>query len=138
MDIKTLLLTAAGRIGRKTYWMSVLGLAVANLVLQGIGWLVANPTSDGDRLAFSVGTLGTIMLLGLFVVMLVLAISGLLISIKRCHDRDRSGWFVLASLIPVVGPIWVLIELGFLRGTAGPNRFGPDPTGGSYLGALPA
>ena len=138
MDIKALLFTAAGRVGRKTYWMTALGLAVANAVLQGVGWLVVNPTTEDGHLAFSVGTLGTVVLLALFVVMLVLAVSGLLISIKRCHDRDRSGWFMLATLIPLVGPIWVLVELGFLRGTVGPNRFGPDTTGGIVLGALPA
>lgn len=138
MDIKALLFTAAGRVGRKTYWLSALGLAAINLVLQGVGWLVVNPTTDDGHLAFSVGTLGTVMLLALFVAMLVLGFSGLLISIKRCHDRDRSGWFMLAMLIPLVGPLWVLIELGFLRGTVGANRFGPDPTGGIMLGALPA
>jgi uncharacterized membrane protein YhaH (DUF805 family) len=138
MDLKTLLLTVSGRIGRKTYWLSALGLFVANLVLQGASWLVMSPTTEDGHIAFSVGTLGTFVLLALFVVMFVLSISGLLISIKRCHDRDRSGWFMLAMLIPLVGPIWVLVELGFLRGTVGPNRFGPDSVSGSMLGALPA
>lgn len=46
---------------------------------------------------------------------------------KRFHDRDRSGWFLLAYLIPLIGQLWVLLELGFLRGTDGPNRFGADP-----------
>jgi uncharacterized membrane protein YhaH (DUF805 family) len=49
---------------------------------------------------------------------------------KRCHDRDRSGWFQLISLIPLIGSIWLLVEVGFLRGTPGPNRFGPDPLAG--------
>ena len=47
-------------------------------------------------------------------------------SVKRCHDGDRSGWFLLLWLVPIVGQVWVLIELGFLPGTAGPNRFGPN------------
>jgi uncharacterized membrane protein YhaH (DUF805 family) len=45
---------------------------------------------------------------------------------KRCHDRNRSGWFQLLWLVPLVN-LWVLVEIWFLRGTAGPNRFGPDP-----------
>jgi uncharacterized membrane protein YhaH (DUF805 family) len=45
---------------------------------------------------------------------------------KRCHDRDRSGWFLLVFAIPVLGALWLLIELGFFRGAVGPNRFGPD------------
>lgn len=51
----------------------------------------------------------------------------LAIQVKRCHDRDRSGWFLLISLIPIVGAIWLFVELGCLRGSVGDNRFGPDP-----------
>ena len=50
-------------------------------------------------------------------------------SVKRWHDRDKSGWWTLINLIPVVGIIWVIVENGFLRGTVGPNRFGEDLTG---------
>lgn len=60
----------------------------------------------------------------------------LAISIKRCHDRNKSGWWMLLwiglSLIPYVGVLaglWCLVELGFLDGTQGPNRFGPSPKG---------
>ena len=48
---------------------------------------------------------------GLLVCWIMLAIN-----VKRCHDRGRSGWFVLISLIPVIGSIWLLIDLGFLPG----------------------
>jgi uncharacterized membrane protein YhaH (DUF805 family) len=51
----------------------------------------------------------------------------LAISVKRCHDRDRSGWFLLISLIPIIGAIWLFVELGCLRGSIGGNRFGADP-----------
>lgn len=51
----------------------------------------------------------------------------LAIQVKRCHDRDRSGWFLLISLIPIIGAIWLFVELGCLRGSVGDNRFGPDP-----------
>ena len=53
--------------------------------------------------------------------------SGICVGIKRCHDRERSGWFLLVSLIPFIGAIWLTIELYFLRGTVGPNKFGEDP-----------
>jgi len=53
----------------------------------------------------------------------------LCVHIKRCHDRDQSGWWVLLLLIPVIGFIWAIINLGILEGTRGPNRFGPDPLG---------
>ena len=44
---------------------------------------------------------------------------------KRYHDLDKSGWWVLVSFIPIVGAIWILIELGLKKGTPGHNRYGP-------------
>ena len=55
-------------------------------------------------------------------------IPAILVYIKRFHDRDKSGWWMLIVLIPIVGAIWLLVELGFLPGTPGPNRFGPPPS----------
>jgi uncharacterized membrane protein YhaH (DUF805 family) len=46
---------------------------------------------------------------------------------KRWHDRNRSALWVLIIFIPIVGVIWTLAESCFLRGTPGPNEFGPDP-----------
>jgi uncharacterized membrane protein YhaH (DUF805 family) len=56
-----------------------------------------------------------------------LVVAGLAVQIKRWHDRNKSGWWVLISLIPLIGPIWAIIETGFLPGTPGPNDHGPDP-----------
>ncbi|WP_417430347.1 DUF805 domain-containing protein [Kiloniella sp.] len=55
---------------------------------------------------------------------LLALIPSILILIKRWHDRDKSGWWTLIIFVPIIGSFWVLIECGFLRGTAGPNRFG--------------
>jgi hypothetical protein len=46
---------------------------------------------------------------------------------KRWHDRDKSAWWVLVYFIPIIGWLWSFIVAGFLRGTSGYNRFGPDP-----------
>lgn len=51
----------------------------------------------------------------------------LAVQVKRWHDRGKSGWMVLVYFIPLIGSFWVLIECGFLSGTAGPNQYGPDP-----------
>ena len=51
---------------------------------------------------------------------------GLAVGVKRYHDRGKSGWWVLIALVPVIGGLWYLIECGFLRGTIGPNAYGPD------------
>jgi uncharacterized membrane protein YhaH (DUF805 family) len=52
---------------------------------------------------------------------------GLVVTVRRLHDRNKSGRWVLVNLVPVVGWLWTLIECGILRGTTGPNRFGQDP-----------
>jgi len=49
----------------------------------------------------------------------------LVISVKRWHDRGKSGWWVLVALVPVIGWLWVLFENGLLRGDGGANRYGP-------------
>ena len=46
-------------------------------------------------------------------------IPAIIVHIKRFHDRDKSGWWVLIGLVPIIGAIWLLIELGFLKGTPG-------------------
>jgi len=51
----------------------------------------------------------------------------LAVNCKRWHDLNKSGWWSLINLIPIVGQIWLFIELGFLKGTPGSNRFGEDP-----------
>ena len=51
----------------------------------------------------------------------------LAISVKRLHDRNHSGWLMLIALIPVIGAIWLLVSLGFMKGTVGRNKFGEDP-----------
>ena len=43
------------------------------------------------------------------------------------HDRGRSPLWLLAAAVPVLGPLWLFIELGLLSGTPGENHYGPDP-----------
>ena len=70
------------------------------------------------------------MELALSSMVLVVALwSGLAVQVKRWHDRDKNGVWVLINLIPIVGSIWALVENGFLDGTQGPNRYGPSPKG---------
>ena len=51
--------------------------------------------------------------------------------VKRWHDRDKGAIWLLVNFIPYVGPLWVFVELGFLAGTPGGNRFGPGPGQGA-------
>jgi uncharacterized membrane protein YhaH (DUF805 family) len=100
------------------------------------------------RMVRDYGALSVIIL----VFVIVSWVSALAIGVKRLHDRDRSGWWIalfyfgpavlqaaqhsaesgtLASILLGLGAfavsIWALVELGFLRGTRGPNWFGADP-----------
>jgi hypothetical protein len=57
---------------------------------------------------------------------LALLYSYIAVLIKRCHDRNRSGLFLLLSLIPLLN-FWPWIELWFLKGTPGRNQYGEEP-----------
>ena len=60
---------------------------------------------------------------------LAMLLPSLAIAIRRLHDLDRTGWWVLLWFVVLIG--WIILIIWFCtRGTAGPNRFGPDPLGG--------
>ncbi len=46
------------------------------------------------------------------------------VTVKRYHDRNKSGWWAWLVLIPVIGWLWQLVELGFFAGTPKANRYG--------------
>lgn len=73
-----------------------------------------------------------VILLGLLVVLAVQIWMGVAVEVKRWHDRDKAGYWVLINFIPLLGPIWSFIELGFLKGTDGPNRYGDQPDTRGY------
>jgi uncharacterized membrane protein YhaH (DUF805 family) len=107
------LFSAQGRIARYQYWLHwVVPIIVTFVVLS----LILN-------IAFPDSLTATVVLLVLELIILWPAIA---IYIKRAHDRGRSGWFILLFLVPILN-FWPLIELLFVRGTVGANRFGPDP-----------
>jgi len=58
--------------------------------------------------------------------MLVLLVPAVSVTIRRIHDVDRTGWWVLIAFVPIIGAILLLIWF-CQRGTQGPNKFGPDP-----------
>lgn len=71
------------------------------------------------------GIIGTYPLLYLLWAIVVF-LPGLSVTIRRLHDIDKSGWWILVGLIPLIGSIIILIWL-VRRGSDGPNRFGEDP-----------
>jgi len=67
------------------------------------------------------------LLIGVFYLGII--IPSIAIAIRRLHDLDKSGWFYLLALVPLVSLI--LLVWFCMKGTDGPNRFGPDPLGGN-------
>ncbi len=112
-----------GRIGRATYWLGWLILYAASFV----GLLVLAVIDALVRAALGPSTLWFgIALIVVYYAVLVLANIGLWC--KRWHDRGKSGWWSLIVIIPILGALWIVIELGILAGTPGPNRYGPSAT----------
>ena len=102
-----------GRINRAWWWLYALLAAV-------LRFLVVSVLSQGDPfLAF----------FNFFVVDVAFIYPGIVVSVKRFHDTNRSGWHMLWVLIPFFGALYILIVCGFFKGTDGENKYG-DP---SYL-----
>ncbi|MEQ9488247.1 MAG: DUF805 domain-containing protein [Alphaproteobacteria bacterium] len=108
--------TFTGRARRKEYWLFALLYFIVNLVFAVIGGSLYS--------ASSLQALNTVSI----VIVLVLFLPSLAVTVRRLHDTDRSGWWVLISLIPVIGTIWLLVLL-VLPGTRGSNNYGEDPLG---------
>ncbi len=104
----------SGRAPRSEYWYWILFYVL--VVIAAI--LIDTAVFRGS----SISPLTTI-------VELACLLPGLAVSIRRLHDIDRSGWWILLALIPLIGAI-ILLIWDCTKGTPGPNRFGPDPLGG--------
>ncbi len=106
--------TFSGRARRKEYWFFVLFYVLISIVAT----VIDSMTGSFDP-TMGMGMLGLL-------VALALLIPSLAVAVRRLHDTDRSGWWVLLCLIPLIGGIWLLVLL-CLDSTPGDNRFGPNP-----------
>lgn len=114
--------SAQGRIGRRTFFFRRMGIMVGYFATcAAISMAVNFFSADSGKATALVGLL-----------LIPFAIIDILQAIKRSHDINRSGWYVLLTCIPLAG-IVAGIPLLFVKGTAGPNRFGSDPLGYSGL-----
>lgn len=115
-----------GRSCRSEFWWSTLGLY---LIMMGVIFIGCFIIFLFRIVSADVGeTVAKILILPLLIFSLLYSYAGILMSIRRLHDRNMRGWWYLMLLIPYVGAI-VLLVLFCLKGTTGPNRFGPDPLG---------
>jgi uncharacterized membrane protein YhaH (DUF805 family) len=104
--------TTSGRATRSEFWWWILfyflGLLAAGLVAGAVG------SSAG-------GLIAVVVVFGLLV-------PSFTVAVRRLHDSDRSGWYLLLNLIPYVGAL-ILLYFYVVDGSPGPNRFGPRAGG---------
>ena len=102
----------SGRARRSEYWWFTLvnvGILIVISILRAIG----GPIGAIGTLAYLIVALGTL-------------IPSIALAIRRLHDTGKSGWFLLISLIPLVGPI-VLLVFMFTDSHQSANEYGPSP-----------
>lgn len=106
----------SGRAARKEFWMFYL---VYILIYIGLAILAAIVT-------FSLSaTLGSALGLASFVLLIGLIIPTIAVGVRRLHDTDHSGWWLLLSIVPFAG--LYILYLFVIQGTVGANRYGESP-----------
>jgi uncharacterized membrane protein YhaH (DUF805 family) len=140
MPMSQLLFSFQGRLNRQPYWLT--SIAIVVLIILLIAFALA---MFGVHDFWAGGT--TLALLVILYIPLLWV--GLALGAKRLHDRDKSAWWLLlfypvpsllsgaanridggGFILHLAGfaiTVWAFVELGCLRGTVGPNRYGPDP-----------
>ncbi len=109
----------SGRSRRKEYWYFVLFVVIISIVLSIIDGLFGT-----YHRSTGAGLLSTIFSLAVL-------IPSIAVSVRRLHDIDRTGWWVLISLVPLVG--WIVLLVFHLQdSTLGTNRYGPNPKSTEY------
>lgn len=153
----------SGRSRRKEYWMFVLGMVLFYLalvllmtLLMGGAMLGALQGSADSGAEAGAGVMGAMLgggIIGIVILLtwLFLLIPSIAVGVRRLHDIDRTGWWLmlgygpyilgivfamvqsveLAAILNIVSLIGflVLLVFAFMPGTRGPNRYGPDPKG---------
>ena len=116
----------SGRSRRLEYWMFMLFLFLVLvggvMVLAALG-AVLEPAGSSEASALEL-----VFVAICAIAYLAIFIPALAVQVRRFHDQDLSGWFVLLGFIPYLGGLILLIFMCIDR-TRGPNRFGPDPKG---------
>ncbi|RAP74928.1 DUF805 domain-containing protein [Paenibacillus montanisoli] len=96
-----------GRARRKEYWMFVLFNVIISLVLSGLARML------GMSWISSIYSLAVLL-------------PGLAVAVRRLHDTNRSGWWLLINFVPLIGFI-IFIVFMCLEGDPGDNQYGPNP-----------
>ena len=120
VDVLKKYVAFSGRARRQEYWMFFLISFVISAVLRAIDGGIGTANSSGGALQ------------GIYGLAVLLPTLG--VNWRRLHDTNRSGWWSLLWLIPIVGWIIIIIFLA-KEGDAGDNPHGPDPKAAERFGA---
>jgi uncharacterized membrane protein YhaH (DUF805 family) len=107
-----LLLSFEGRIKRKLWWTVIPPIVLFNIIIDV---LLSNYSGNFAMRIFHTA------------IIVVLLWPFFAVNAKRWHDRNKSGFWTFINIIPIFGLIWLFIECGCLKGTAGENDYGPEP-----------
>ena len=105
-----------GRARRKEFWYFVLFNVLISFGLAIIDFKTGLYSAE-----YEMGLLSSLYSLAVL-------IPSIAVGVRRLHDTDRSGWWLLLALVPVIGAL-VLLVFYLLDSTPGTNRFGPNPKG---------
>jgi uncharacterized membrane protein YhaH (DUF805 family) len=111
IDLRWLLFSFEGRINRKPFWIYNLSILALFIIFGLLFGTDITMQSDDESWIFP----------------LIFLWPSLAVQIKRWHDLNKSGWYMLINLIPIIGPIWTFVHTGFIPGTSGKNRYGVNP-----------
>ena len=114
--------TFSGRARRKEYWLWQLLVGVISTILMWFAKPIYHPELP-QIYGFENHAMAAV--LGIFV--LGIFLPSLAVAVRRLHDSDKRGWWLLLGLTGIGGLVLLIFYL--LDGTRGPNRYGPDPKG---------
>jgi uncharacterized membrane protein YhaH (DUF805 family) len=109
--------TFSGRAARPEYWWWVLATVILFFVLGLIDGALVAPMMGFEAFEPNAGQPLSV------IASLALLVPNLAVAARRLHDTDRSGWWLLLGLIPLIGSL-ILIYFLVQKGTEGSNRFG--------------
>lgn len=128
-----LLFGFSGRIGRGGWWLGQLATLVVIVLFMGILMgIVGTGNHEGRPSPEMVEGAGTSITIVMLCMVVLIAWINLATTIKRFHDRDKSGAWFLISFVPLIGGVWIIVECGILPGSPGSNGYGPSSGSGGY------
>lgn len=129
--MKNLLFSPNGRINRSRFWTTALitsfGLIALLAIVMTAIWQIMPGTVDDDGTFKVSGTVAIPYFLAFLVYIVAAVWSGICLGVKRYHDLDKSGTWMLVMLVPLIGSVIYFIQAGCSRGTTGTNKYGADP-----------